>query len=66
VPTFNQLYNGTTDSPYTGAGVPDPLTCPSGVVSATAGCTAITFNTLFGGVPGLQPEKSKMANVGIL
>ena len=66
VPTFNQLYNGKTDSPYTGAGVPDPLTCPSGVVSTTAGCTAITFNTLFGGVPDLKPEESKMANVGIL
>ncbi len=66
VPTFNQLYNGKTESPYSGAGVPDPLTCPSGVVSAATGCAAITFNTFFGGVPDLQPEKSKMANVGVL
>ena len=66
VPTFNQLYNGVTESLYSGAGVPDPATCPSGVVSTTAGCTAITFNTLFGGVPTLQPEKSKMANVGVV
>jgi iron complex outermembrane receptor protein len=66
VPTFNQLYNGVTDSPYTAAGVPDPLTCPAGVVSAATGCAAIVFNTLFGGVPDLKPEKSKMANVGVL
>ena len=66
VPTFNQLFNGVTDSPYTGAGVPDPLTCPAGVVSTAPGCGAITFNTLFGGVPGLRPEESEMMNVGVV
>lgn len=66
VPTFNQLYNGITESPYTGAGVPDPSTCPANVVSATPGCAAITFNTLFGGRPELGPEESKMANVGVV
>jgi iron complex outermembrane receptor protein len=66
VPTFNQLYNGLTDSAYSGAGVPDPATCPSGVVSTAAGCTAITFNTWFHGVDTLGPEKSKMANVGFV
>ena len=45
VPTFNQLYNGITDSPNTGAGVPDPATCPGNVVSNAPGCAAITFNT---------------------
>jgi iron complex outermembrane recepter protein len=66
VPTFNQLYNGRTESPYTGAGVPDPLTCPSRVVSTAPGCAAITFNTFFGGVLNLQPEESKMANIGLI
>ena len=66
VPTFNQLYNGVNDSPYTGAGVPDPLTCPTGIVSTAPGCTAVTFNTLFGGKSDLGPEKSKMANVGVV
>lgn len=66
VPTFNQLYNGVTESPYTGAGVPDPATCPSLVVSNAPGCAAITFNTLFGGKPDLGPEKSKMANIGFV
>ena len=66
VPTFNQLYNGVTESPYTGAGVPDPATCPSLVVSNAPGCAAITFNTLFGGKPDLGPEKSKMSNIGFV
>ena len=66
VPTFNQLYNGITESPNTGAGVADPATCPSGVVSNAPGCSAITFNTLFGGKPDLGPEESKMANVGVI
>lgn len=66
VPTFNQMYNGLTESPYTGAGVPDPLTCAARVVSNTPGCAAITFNTYFGGVRNLQPEESEMANIGLL
>ena len=66
VPTFNQLFNGVTESPYTGAGVPDPATCPTRVVSATPGCAAITFTTLFGGRSNLGPEESKMANLGIV
>jgi iron complex outermembrane receptor protein len=66
VPTFNQLFNGITDSPYTGAGVPDPATCPSNVVSNLPGCAAITFNTLFGGKPDLGPEESKMSNIGFV
>jgi iron complex outermembrane receptor protein len=66
VPTFNQLYNGITESPYTGAGVPDPSTCPSNVVSNAPGCAAITFNTLFGGREDLGPEKSKMSNIGFV
>lgn len=66
VPTFNQLYNGVTESPYTGAGVVDPVKCPTLVVNTTPGspCNAITFNTLFGGKADLGPEKAKMATVG--
>ena len=48
------------------AGVPDPATCPSGVVSTAPGCAAITFNTRFGGVADLKPEESKMANIGLI
>jgi iron complex outermembrane receptor protein len=68
VPTFNQLFNGVTESQYVGAGVPDPQKCPSGVVNTTAGnpCNAITFTTLFGGKADLGPEKAKMATVGVV
>lgn len=68
VPTFNQLYNGVTESPNTGAGVVDPFKCPGGAVDATPGspCNAITFTTLFGGKPDLGPEKAKMASVGLV
>ncbi len=66
VPTFNQLFNGVTESPYTGAGVPDPKTCPSNIVSNAPGCQAITFNTWFGGKPDLKPETSKMTNIGFV
>ncbi|MET0209236.1 MAG: TonB-dependent receptor [Burkholderiaceae bacterium] len=66
VPTFNQLFNGVTESPYTGAGVPDPATCPANVVSNTPGCQAVTFTTLFGGRADLKPEESKMSNIGFV
>jgi iron complex outermembrane receptor protein len=68
VPTFNQLFNGITESPYTGAGVVDPVKCPSGVINTTPGnpCNTITFNTLFGGKPELGPEKAKMSNIGLV
>jgi iron complex outermembrane recepter protein len=67
-PTFNQLYNGITESPNTGAGVADPQRCPTGIVNATPGdpCNAITFNTLFGGKPELGPEKAKIKSLGIV
>jgi len=69
VPTFNQLFNGPTDSPYTGAGVADPAKCATPLVTnATPGspCAPITFNTLFGGKKDLGPEKAKMATLGLI
>lgn len=68
VPTFNQLFNGVTESPNTGAGTVDPERCPSLVVNTTPGdpCNAITFTTLFGGKPDLGPETAKMATVGVV
>jgi iron complex outermembrane receptor protein len=68
VPTFNQLYNGVTESPYTGVGVVDPERCPSLVVNSTPGnpCNAITFNTLFGGKSNLGPENATMTALGFV
>jgi iron complex outermembrane receptor protein len=68
VPTFNQLFNGVTESPYTGVGIVDPEKCPSLVVNTTPGnpCNAITFNTLFGGKPDLGPENATMSSLGFV
>ena len=68
VPTFNQLYNGVTESPYSGVGIVDPERCPALVVNTTPGnaCNAITFNTLFGGKADLGPEEAKMATLGLV
>ena len=32
VPNFNQIFNGVTESPITGASLGDPKLCPGGVV----------------------------------
>ncbi len=66
VPTFNQIYNGVTQAPNPGNTLVDPTTCPSGVVSATAGCAAITPDSLSGGNLTLEPETSKQASVGVV
>lgn len=66
VPTFNQLFNGITESPYSGKDLVDPAKCPSGKVDATPACQAITPNTLSGGKPDLGPEKSKQGTVGFV
>jgi iron complex outermembrane receptor protein len=69
VPTFNQLYNGVTEAINTGAGIVDPAKCPSLQVNPAPGnpCNAITgFDTWSGGRPDLQPEESRMTNVGFV
>ena len=66
VPTFNQIYNGILQSPNPGNTLVDPTTCPSGVVSATPGCQAITPDTLSGGNPNLGPETAKEYSIGVV
>ena len=66
VPTFNQIYNGVSQSPNPGNTLVDPTTCPSGAVSSTPGCEAITPDTLFGGNLNLGPETSKQYSVGVV
>ena len=66
VPTFNQLFNGITISPTSGATIVDPTRCPARVVSATPGCEAINPNTISGGKPDLGPEESKQSSAGIV
>ena len=67
VPTFNQIFNGQTQSANTGANQTDPTTCPvGGVVNVTAGCKAITPDTLTGGNLALGPETSREFGAGVV
>lgn len=68
VPTFNQIFNGITESPSAaGAQLVDPFRCPSLVVSTTdPNCANITPNTLTGGNPTLGPETAEQFTVGVV
>ena len=66
VPTFNQIFNGTTISPNPGNNRVDPTTCATGTVSQLPGCAAITPDTLTGGNPNLGPETSDQFSGGVV
>ena len=67
VPTFNQLYNGSSEAEYTGADLADPRVCPGGRVDTTRpGCAAIRPIIINGGKPDLGPEEAKLASVGFI
>lgn len=67
VPTFNQIFNGVTQSVNPGNSLTDPTTCPAGgVVNVTPGCTAITPDSLNGGNQFLGPETSKQHSFGVV
>jgi len=63
VPSFNQIFNGVTQSPNPGNTLVDPTLCPSGVVG-TGGCAPITPDSLSGGNLTLHPETSKQYSFG--
>ncbi|MET1024409.1 MAG: TonB-dependent receptor [Pseudoxanthomonas sp.] len=67
VPTFNQLFYGESESPYTGLDLADPATCPGGVANpGVAGCQAIQPNLLTGGKQDLDPEESRQKSLGVV
>ncbi|WP_310533492.1 TonB-dependent receptor domain-containing protein [Novosphingobium sp.] len=67
VPSFNQIFNGVTQSPNPGSSLTDPTTCPTGgTVNVTAGCTAITPDSLSGGNLNLGPETSEQYSAGLV
>lgn len=67
VPTFNQIFNGVTQSPNPGNSLTDPTTCPAGgVVNVTPGCNAITPDSLSGGNLNLGPETSEQYSLGLV
>ena len=66
VPSFNQIFNGTLESPLPGADLADPKTCPGGRPSAMAGCAVINPNVLSGGNLNVGPEKAKQWGLGVV
>jgi iron complex outermembrane receptor protein len=67
VPSFNQIFNGTTQSTNPGNTLVDYTTCPSRVVNANVpGCAPITPDSLSGGNRELGPETSKQHSVGVV
>lgn len=67
VPSFNQLFNGVTELPYTGLDLADPETCPSGVANETTpGCETIQPDEIFGGKENLKPEESEQKSFGFV
>jgi iron complex outermembrane receptor protein len=66
-PSFNQLFNGITESPYAGKDLVDPAKCPTlKVDSSKPGCDSINPNYITGGKPNLGPETAKQANLGVV
>ncbi|MCP3732443.1 TonB-dependent receptor [Sphingomonas sp. MG17] len=70
VPSFNQIFNGITISPYAGNDLVDPVLCPSGIVSTTnPSCFQIPANTVnffTGGNIDLGPETAEQASFGVV
>ncbi len=67
VPTFNQIFNGVTQTQNPGNSLTDPTTCPAGgTVNVTAGCGAITPDSQNGGNRFLEPETSEQYSFGLV
>lgn len=67
VPSFNQIFNGITESPYSGRDLADPIKCPGGVPNTTdPNCALIQPNILNGGRANLGPETSKQFSAGVV
>lgn len=67
VPTFNQIFNGVTQTVNPGGSLTDPTTCPpGGTVNVTAGCAQINPDSLNGGNLTLGPETSEQFSVGLV
>ena len=67
VPSFNQLFNGVSELPYTGLDLADPETCPGAVADPNVpGCELIQPDELFGGKEDLEPEESTQKSFGVV
>jgi iron complex outermembrane receptor protein len=66
-PSFNQLFNGVSERPYTGSDLADPAACPNGVVNVTdPDCQPVSPVLVFGGKQDLGPEESKQSSFGLV
>lgn len=66
-PSFNQLFNGITETQYSGKELVDPARCPGGKFDSTKpGCELVTPVLLTGGKRELGPETAKQASVGVV
>jgi len=67
VPTFNQIFNGTTISPNPGNTLVDPTLCPTGnTTGPQPQCAPITPESLSGGNLNLEPETSDQFTLGVV
>jgi iron complex outermembrane receptor protein len=70
VPTFNQIFNGLTVSPYLGSDLADPVKCPGGIPTSPVGsgqpCAQIRPDIVTGGNLALGPETAEQLNAGIV
>ncbi|HTU09945.1 MAG TPA: TonB-dependent receptor [Allosphingosinicella sp.] len=67
VPTFNQIFNGTTISPNPGNTLVDPTLCPTGnTTGPQPACAPITPESLSGGNLDLEPETSEQFTMGVV
>jgi len=67
VPSFNQIFNGTTVSPNPGNTLVDPTLCPVGnTTGPQPACAPITPDSLSGGNLALGPETSEQWSMGVV
>jgi iron complex outermembrane recepter protein len=67
VPSFNQIFNGISTSPYAGRDLADPFKCPGGKPDSTkVGCEVIQPLTVGGGKRDLGPEKAEQMTFGVV
>ncbi len=67
VPSFNQIFNGVTESPYSGSDIVDPIKCTGLVANSTdPNCAFIRPNIWTGGNVNLGPEKAKELSFGVV
>lgn len=70
VPSFNQIFNGVTLSPYSGSDLADPTRCPGGVPTSAFGsglpCAQIRPDIATGGDLNLRPETAKQWSLGLV